>query len=265
MRRAYTALLPALVRRRVAAPRAIDVDVVAFSCERDLPEQVASMRSFLRWAGRPREYLVVSDGTHTDASRALLARVDPCVRVADWTEVARRDLPARVADYAARSPMGKKLALELSLPRSGPTLYADADVLFFAGARELAGLDAGARYLRDCATGLEYMDPRLVADGEGRDPVNGGFFALAERPDWSEALARLARLRGAPAFHTEQTLLHLTLSAAGARPLDAGRYVLSVDDLSAYRDLHAGPAIALRHYTTPVRHKFWCAVGRTPR
>jgi hypothetical protein len=159
--------------------------------------------------------------------------------------------------------MGKKLAAELSLPLAGLTLYVDADVLFFARARELsaAPLEGVApRYLRDCGP---YLDERLITRArESRDPVNGGAFLVHERLRWERALARLATLRGPPSFFTEQTLLHLAMHASGARALDPARHVVSRTDELRLADEHAGPGIVLRHYTTPIRHKLWCAVGR---
>jgi len=58
----------------------------------------------------------------------------------DWWDIVRPNLPRRVHDYAKVNPMGKKLAVELSLPIDRPTIYADADVLFFPAARSLASL-----------------------------------------------------------------------------------------------------------------------------
>src|SRR2546430_7258758 len=43
--------------------------------------------------------------------------------------------------------------------------------------------------------------------------------------------------------------------ANGARPFDPQRFILQVDDEFTYRDLHAGPSIAVRHYVNPIRHK----------
>ena len=95
------------------------------------------------------------------------------------------------------------------------------------------------------------------------EPLNAGFFILYEAPDWAAALDRLARLEARPNFHTEQTLMHLTMHAGGARPLDQLRYVVSVNDMFSYRDEHARRQIVLRHYTTPVRYKLWCNLGRS--
>ena len=265
-RRAYRALLPRVVRCTIAAPQKLSFSVFSFSSERDGPEQVASLRSFIRYAGQPVDFTIVSDGSHSYASRDLLRRVHPCVRVVDWRGVLRPDLPSYVHDYAEIHPMGKKLAVELSLPIERPTIYADSDVLFFPAARDLASLasagDGRGRYLLDCEA--VYLDDRILPGAcEVPEPLNAGFFILYEAPDWAAALDRLARLEARPNFHTEQTLMHLTMHAGGARPLDPLRYVVSVDDMFSYRDEHARRQIVLRHYTTPVRYKLWCNLGRS--
>jgi len=273
VRRGYAALLPLLAARPVDPPRDLGLDLWTFSCQRDLPEQVASLRSFLRHAGRPRRITVVSDGSHTPAARALLARLDPVVRVVDWDRVASPEVPRAVRTWADRGDGGaatamvRKLAVELSMPVGGPTVYADADVLFFPGAADLADLahrggDGRPRYLPDCGAG--YLDERL-ADPADPAPVNAGFFALHRPLDFSGALRRLARLGGPPRFHTEQTVLHLALHDSGGVALDRRRYVLSVADMHRRGDAFAADGIVLRHYTTPVRPKLWRAVAARAR
>jgi hypothetical protein len=237
--------------------------VVSFSGERDVAEQAASIRSFLAHVGEPALWTVVSDGSHSPHSRMLLSGLHACVAVLGLDDAVGGRADPHVLRYARRHPMGKKLALELSMPVERPTLYVDADVLFFAGGRELAELveggDGRPRYLQDCGP---YFDRRLLASGEAGHPVNGGAFLLWRPLDWQPALARLRRLRGAAGFFTEQTLLHLAMHASAARPFDAERYVVSRRDEHSPADAYAGRRIVLRHYTTPVRHKFWCAVER---
>jgi hypothetical protein len=55
---------------------------------------------------------------------------------------------------------------------------------------------------------------------------------------------------------------HLAMHSSGARPLDARKFVLQLDDQFIFRDRYANPTIALRHYVNPVRHKFWSSVPR---
>src|SRR5688572_23846510 len=110
------------------------LEVFSYSGEAALPEQVASIRSFLRHVGRPAHFTVVSDGTYSEESRRLLKRLDPSVSVSDAREWVPNDLPDEIRPYLTTHPTGRQLALIMSLPKSAPVLYFDSDVLFFAGA-----------------------------------------------------------------------------------------------------------------------------------
>src|SRR5438552_1391672 len=81
VQRVYESFLPLITGRKIRCARRISVDVFAYSGQRRLAEQVASTRSFLRHAGRPNRFVVVSDGTYTPESIELLRRVDECVSV----------------------------------------------------------------------------------------------------------------------------------------------------------------------------------------
>lgn len=261
MRQAYRALLPSIVRRKIEVPRDIAIQVFAYSNEQMLPEQVASIRSFLRWVGRPSAFTVVSDGSHSRRSHDLLRNIDQTV-VLTVTRPLPSQLPEPFRDYLLNHPTGKQLALIMSLPEVEPALYLDADVLFFQGAGDLAavvcGADAPAYYLPDCQFS---GDTRLIADrSEEVEPVNTGVLLLFRKLDWSVAIERFLTLHGPPAFHTNQTLTHLVMHKNGARALDPVKYVLQLDDQTRLRDEYASNALVLRHYVNPVRHKFWTSL-----
>lgn len=256
-RDAYRLLLPLIVRRQIDPPRTLDIDVFAYSNEAMLPEQIASVRSFLKYAGRPNNFTIVSDGTHRPHFVCLLQEVDSCIRVTR----AQDFLPEQSSpgDYFASHPTGKQLALIMSLPRERPALYIDADVLFFPGAVVLADLlrnhDAPALYLRDCQVA---GDERLLRDpAEAADPVNAGVLFFFRKLDWSLAMERFQQLDGPPNFFTNQTMSQLTMHANGARALDPVKFVLQLDDQFQLADRYANNSIVLRHYVNPVRHKFW--------
>lgn len=259
----YRAALPLVVSRKIEPPRQIDLDVWAYSNEETLPEQVASIRSFLRFAGRPRSFSVLTDGTHTKKSARLLEQIDPVVNIQRAVAIPD-ELPEKILTYLTRHPMGKQLALIMSLPANGPTLYVDSDVLFFRGASNLVtratASDAPAYYLCDCRFS---GDERLILDPpEEKYPVNAGFLLLFKKLDWALGLERLLQLQGDPNFFTTQTIVHLTMHLNGAKPLDPENYVLQIDDQCVYRDRYAGPALAMRHYVNNVRHKFWTHFAR---
>jgi hypothetical protein len=242
--------------------RAFPLEVFAYSGETALPEQVASIRSFLRYVGRPIRFTVVSDGTYSAQSRRLLAQIDPCVAVSDVGEWIPENLPAEIYPYLKMHPTGRQLALIMSLPRSAPVLYLDSDILFFDGAADLheyaASRDVPAFYLADCRFS---GDERLLRNrSEESVPVNTGFLLLFQPLDWSLSVQRFLELDGAPNFFTNQTMTHLTMHANGASPFDPRKYLLQLDDQFVYSDRHVHPGIAMRHYVNPVRHKFWTSL-----
>jgi hypothetical protein len=260
-RRLYRVLLPFVLLFRREPPRSFPFEVFAYSNDRMLAEQVASIRSFVRNVGRPKSFTVVSDGSHSDRSIRLLEKVDPsvCVSTADQT---LPDLPAKLENYLRNHPTGKQLALIMSLPRNGPALYVDADVRFFASAPDLFACgeakDGSPFYLADC----QFAGDRRLLRGtsEEQDPVNTGVLFLFRKLDWSMSISRFLELEGEPTFFTNQTMTHLTVHQNSGRPFDPAKYVLQLDDQCVMADRYAGPHLALRHYVNPVRHKFWTSL-----
>jgi len=242
--------------------RSFPLEVFSYSGEVGLPEQVASIRSFLRYVGRPPKFTVVSDGSYSGRSKRLLGALDPCVSVSDTSNRVPKDLPEKIRPYLKTHPTGRQLALIMSLPVDAPVLYLDSDILFFAGANDLHDLvetrDVAALYLADCRFS---GDERLLRGaGEAADPVNTGFLLLFQRLDWSLSIQRFLELNGPPNFFTNQTMTHLTMHANRTAPFDPRKYVLQLDDQFIYPDRYANPRIALRHYVNPVRHKFWTSL-----
>ena len=258
-RELYRRSLPAVVARPISPPRPLDFDVFAYSGEAALPEQVASVRSLLHHAGRPVSFTIVSDGTYTDRSAALLESIDSCVSVQRSAIAPPDHSPEKFREYVRTHPTGKQLALIMSLPAQRPALYIDSDVLFFAGARDLEQLartrDVSAFYQRDCQLS---GDERVFRSASEREqPANTGVLMLFRALDWSQAISRFEELQGDATFFTNQSLTHLVMHANGAEPLDPAKYVLELDDQFVFADRHAKSTIALRHYVNPVRHKFW--------
>ena len=262
-RKTYRALLPTIVRRTVRSARSIPLDVYSYSGEAMLPEQVRSIRSFLRHVGCPKSFTVISDGSHSERSIELLKTIEPVVSIRPTGQHLPPDLPEKFRGYVTTYPMGKQLGLIMSLPRNGPALYVDSDVLFFAGAADLLPAPgetyAPAFYLKDCQDGS--ADARILRQPEeASNPVNSGLLMLFRPLDWSLGIRRFLELEGEPNFFTNQTIVHLVMHANGALPFDEKKYVLQLDDQFIRPDRHAGPHLVLRHYVNPVRHKFWNAV-----
>lgn len=238
------------------------LEVFSYSGESALPEQVASIRSFLRNVGRPARFNVVSDGSYSPSSKGLLQDLDPSVSIREIAEWVPKDLPEDIYPYLKNHPTGRQLGLIMSLPLTAPVLYLDSDILFFAGANDLHAKvqkrDVPALYLADCRFS---GDERLLRDPkETNNPVNTGFLLLFQKLDWSLGVKRFLEMQGPPIFFTNQTITHLAMHANGAASFDPRKYVLQLDDQFVYPDRYANSRIALRHYVNPVRHKFWASL-----
>src|SRR5260370_16411099 len=75
----YCAALPLIVRYPAHVVRELPLDVFAYSGENTLPEQVASIRSFLAQAGRPKQFTFVSDRSYTPPTIDLFENIHPCL------------------------------------------------------------------------------------------------------------------------------------------------------------------------------------------
>jgi hypothetical protein len=261
IRSLYSRNIGKIVRQPISQSKSLSVSVFSFSCETLLPEQTASIRSFVRHVGIPEKFVVVSDGTYSEDSTISLKRIHPCVQVIDWADLAV-GVPESVKAFARHNPMGKKLALLISLPVDNATIYTDCDMLFFPNSGDLTRIiesgNSGGWYLPDCFTSLDMSF--LRDDSEKLNPVNAGFMVLKKRLDWTEPLERLAAYE-APGWATEQTIVHLAMHKNHAQPLSPDKFILRVEDQFIYRDLYAGREIALRHYVNNVRHKFWQSIS----
>jgi hypothetical protein len=277
IRKLYSHRLKAIARRRVESAGELGRDVVYFSSRKDLPEQVASIRSLFRHVGRPPQVIVVSDGSHSAEERDLLRSLGDPVSVVDYAEFTSDELPDVVGDYARTHAFGKKLGVLMSLPLGGPAMYVDSDILFFPGASSAEAREAFSRpgvwYLP--TPEVTFIDQRLIrSPDETARPANAGFLFCDRRLRWEEGLARipetpptgengdaLAQAVG----DVEQTLVHLAIHHSGAQPLPASLFQLRIDDQFLYRDHTPWRTAAMRHYTNTVRNKFWLAVARLNR
>ena len=242
--------------------REVPATLLAFCGRRDLPEQVASWRSFQRWVGRPRRAVLVSDGTLEEADFKLLRALEPRIEIKSIEQFGGPTATESMRCYAAAQPMGRKLFVMRALDSLAPVIYADSDILYFPAAAELSEprfWDAAApSYLLDPYPSL---DLRLVpGEGERLSPVNGGFVVVRRALEWAEPVRRLEALSGEPAFFSEQTLLHLAIRLSAGIPLDPARYVLRNEDQWAATDWFAGREVVLRHYISSLRHKMWLRV-----
>ena len=211
--------------------------------------------------GSPESFTVITDGSHSTRSIELLKKIDPIVSIRPAGEQLPRDLPEKFRHYVTTYPMGKQLGLIMSLPRNGPALYVDSDVLFFPGAasliRDFTDKEAPAFYLPDCQDCS--VDSRILL-GPSEALLTGQFRRLACY--FAHSTGHL----GSVAFSswkesrtfspTRRLCTSLCMPMALCRSMRQGMscsWMISSSIRIAMRVRY----LVLRHYVNPVRHKFW--------
>jgi len=237
--------------------------VFSMSGHHSMPEQVASILSFLSHVGPPLTFTVISDGTLTASDCEVLRGLHPAVQIMPPQEILGAPLPQCIKKYAeSGQPMGLKLAVLFILSQTPPVFYTDSDILFFPAAhqafRALLKADAAAFFIADCIFSL---DRQILRDDDKKLPsVNAGFIFFKDKFDWSPGISRLEPVVNSTTYFTEQTVVHLAMHHNKAAGLDPQGFILKIDDQLKIRDQHVNPRTVLRHYVSTIRHKFWLQI-----
>jgi len=249
----------------------VQLAVVSFSSCNDFNEQILSILSFLRYVGTPVAWTLYSDGTHTSEQIQLLTSSFEFIQVkgTDLEDIdsvmknCKKELHPyleQLLHYAGQHPLGKRLYLYLNHDIKEPTLFLDADILFYNQASIIKIIlkeDVNGWYLPDTDWGC--LDSHYKASNiKQLYQVNGGFL-LFNKPlsHLTEGLEFLKQLDYKYEYFSEQTIMHILLKANSFMPLDPRIFILNIDDQFDFSYLLPREKMAIRHYTGPVRHKMW--------
>ncbi|MEY4939528.1 MAG: hypothetical protein RIQ93_1263 [Verrucomicrobiota bacterium] len=164
-------------------------------------------------------------------------------------------------EFCVEHPFSRKLALLTALQRENDLVYLDADVLIFSDPVAVrAGLEVRqGRFLIDRE--FEACDPvvqqRAATLGLTCDlRFNSGLLVLPRKVLNGENLTHLLHgwTRATPSRFTEQTILAVLLSAAGAQPLPPEEYVISNYGMFFWHDDISYTGVVARHFVGNVRH-----------
>jgi hypothetical protein len=244
-------------------------------CQRDWPEQVASLLSLFANVGIPQAITIVSDGSISPRIHDLLESISPAIRVVDYRSLIPVNVSESVLHFSTLSPMGIKFLVESTISSYAshelPVIYSDTDILFLSDSL-VQILANGLRpngpfsgvYLLDCLPSIDKnLDPSILVTWK---PLNAGFLAWSEEPDWSPSFSALETyfkindhtIGSSLTHHSEQTLVQLAMTGQRYSALPHYSYIVSIDDQFLYKDLFVSTdRAALRHYVGNVRHKFW--------
>ena len=259
-------LLSSLIHNNVA----IDCHIVSFSSTKDFSEQVLSILTFIKYVGTPTAWTIYSDGTHTDVQIINIEFAFTFIKVIkedleifhndNYLKKSLRPYKNELIHYAKIKPLGKKLLLYLNFEIKRPTIFLDSDVLFYEKSIHLKSLiqsESNGWFLPDEAWGS--LDSRYLNQIEAKThQVNTGFIlAMKDFGSVSEGLDFLKSLDYDYEYFSEQTIMHIILFSNDFAPLDSDIFIINTGDQFRFSYLYGTKHIAIRHYTSPVRHKMW--------
>ncbi|TFZ63318.1 hypothetical protein E4631_22765 [Hymenobacter sp. UV11] len=260
----------------VAKSKCLDIQIISFSSTKDFNEQIFSILSFIRYVGTPASWIIYSDGTHINTQIQLIESAFSFIKIIktsfDNTYFQANVKPSllpyldELIHYCRTAPLGKRLFLYLNFEIIKPTIFLDSDVVFYEKSsclERLLGEDSNGWFLPDEVWGT--LDSRYTKITPPQHyQVNAGFF-IANRnfTEVSQGLSFLKSLGSDYEYFSEQTVIHIVLHANKFMPLDPRTFILNNADQFDFLNLRPFKQIALRHYTSPVRHKMWQTEWRT--
>jgi len=209
------------------------------------------------------ELVLFCDGDASALHLDFARRLFPGVKVQNLQDMAMkmRGCTPGIAPFLDNHPLAKKLALVLTLQKSGAVLYSDSDVLAFSSPDEISTrLESNhPLYIQEEHHGV--FDPAILARaaqlGLSHAPaLNSGLLYLPSGSLSVDLASNLLAGWEPPmnSWFTEQTVLSVLLQQAGGSPLPRERYVVSNRRQFYWEHDVDYSKIAVRHFTGPVRH-----------
>ena len=141
-----------------------------------------------------------------------------------------------------------------------PTLFIDSDIVFYKKAsvlRQIMVEHYHGWFLPDYDWGC--LDSRYKAVQSPQPyQVNSGMLLMNKNLTYlKEGMEFFIRLGTSYEYFTEQSVIHILLIANAFMPFDPRIFILNPSDQFDFSYLYKTDEMAIRHYTSTVRHKMW--------
>ena len=235
----------------------LDFDIISFSGLSNFEDQILSIYSLLYYAGKPFKWTIYSDKSYTEVHKEIFKKKFDFVEVKDWDVYDLHNTIKPIGDYLKVCPLGKKLNIILGHDCKRQTIYMDSDIIFYKNSPYYlnnALLSKGLWYAPDA---LGDVGDYFSIKRESIYPLNSGLLIFNKSFNAEDIYEYLENLKGDYCYFSEQSSFEYAFRKQGANMLDPRQFVIDTSDQFDFSMTHHPGDVAMRHYTSPVRHKMW--------
>ena len=235
----------------------LNFDIISFSGASNFEDQILSIYSLLYYAGRPFKWTIYSDKSYTESHKETFKKTFDFVEIKEWDVYDHYIKIKPISDYLNVCPLGKKLNIILGHECTQQTMYLDSDIIFYKNSPfylNNALLSKGLWYAPEA---LGEVGAYFSIERESIYPLNSGLLILNKSFNAEDIYEYLENLKGDYCYFSEQSSFEYAFRKQGANMLDPRQFVIDTSDQFDFSMNHHPGDIAMRHYTSPVRHKMW--------
>ena len=238
--------------------RKVDFELFSFSGASGFEDQMLSIYSFVFYAGVPLKWIIYSDKSYTEYHIRVFKEIFPFVEIKDWDITKSFETNVYVKEYLSVSSMAKKLNIILGHTyKKAQSIYVDSDIVFYKNIVYYLNsniLSTGLWYVPDT---LGNVKKHFGIERESIYPLNSGLLILNKDFDFEDIHQYFNSLRGNYVYFSEQSSFEYALRKQGGQMLDPRQFIIDTSDQFDFSNKFSPGDIAMRHYTSPVRHKMW--------
>ena len=235
----------------------VDFEVMSLSGSTGFEDQLLSIYSFVFYAGKPIKWTVYSDKSYTEIQKKILLEKFPFVSIIDWDIFDYYRDSKLLNDCISVTAVAKKINIILGHRYNHQTLYVDSDIVFYKNIRSYLTanlLTKGLWYVPDT---LGNVNEYFNKERESIYPLNSGLLILNSDFESDDIFIYLQSLKGSYGYFSEQSSFEFAFRKQGANLLDPRQFIIDTVDQFDFEVKYHPETIAMRHYTSPVRHKMW--------
>lgn len=235
----------------------VNFEIISFSGASNFEDQLLSIYSFLYYGGHPVKWTIYSDKSYTENQKEIFTKSFAFVEVKDWDifEIVRNN--KSINEYLSVCALAKKLNIILGHSYEHQTIYLDSDIVFYKNISSYLNnplLSKGLWYAPDA---LGDIANYLSNEKDSIYRLNSGLLILNQDFDAEDIYSYFENLKGNYGYFSEQSSFEFAFRKQGANMLDPRQFIIDTSDQFDFDYNFYPDNIAMRHYTSPVRHKMW--------